>query len=178
MASPAPWVLDKLAELVKDGLNCENAAAQLRLLGVSATPRQVRRWKEKHKILRGQRAVSDGELDAAVTQLHAAGELGDDEGYRWVHSIVNQRLAPRSVGEKRVCKSLRRLFPAAVEERKQIVEKRLIRRVYTAHYYGQASHHDLNCKATLPGGVKLFIFANVRVPFKRACSLPVTCPCP
>ena len=48
---------------------------------VSATPRQVRRWKEKHKILRGQRAVSDGELDAAVTQLHAAGELGDDEGY-------------------------------------------------------------------------------------------------
>ena len=81
MAGPAPWVLNKLAELVKDGLNCENAAAQLRLLGVSATPRQVRRWKEKHKILRGRRAVSDGELDAAVTQLHAAGELGDDEGY-------------------------------------------------------------------------------------------------
>ena len=58
--------------------------------------------------------------------------------------------------------SFGRRQPKEVAVRKLIVEKRLIRRVYTAPYYLHAWHLDYNCKATLPGGVRLYSYGHVR----------------
>ena len=59
---------------------------------------------------------------------------------------------------KRVQASLRRLEPAAVDDRKEIIKKRISRRVYVADYEGQRSHFDLECKLTFGGVVTLYIF--------------------
>ena len=87
-------------------------------LNFSCTERQVRRWKEKQGIRRVW-AGSDAALDSVVHQLAVNEELGDEEGYRWVASVVNRAIpGPRSVGVARVCKSLRRVMPAKVDARK------------------------------------------------------------
>jgi hypothetical protein len=160
--APLPvWVVKKLRELIADGLNAPLAAAQLTAMGHVCSARQVRRWKVSEKIVQYSRCT-DAELDAVVQRVRAAGGAGPNEGFRWVHSAINKELAPCLIGRDRVRKSLLRLFPEEVAVRKLIVEKRLIRRVYTAPYYLHAGHLDYNCKATLPGGVRLYSYGHVR----------------
>ena len=91
---------------------------------------------------------------------------------RWVASEVNKRVAPQRVGEKRVLRALRRVDPAGVASRKKLVERRLIRRVYSMQYYLQAGHIDYNCKATLPGGVRLYTYGHVRAEHSNLNSNP------
>jgi len=87
-------------------------------------------------------------------------ELGDEEGYRWIASVVNRAIpGPESVGVQRIAKSLRRVMPAKVDERKVIVEKHLQRRVYVADYYGQRAHIDLQCKLQF-GDVRMYIYGH------------------
>ena len=153
MASAA--VIAALRELVADGLSVTLCTEQLNhrfQLGV--TERQVRRWREKSiKIIwKG----SDAELDRVVLGLLNGRELGDDEGYRWVHSVVNEQLGPLRVGRDRVAAAIRRVAPAQVTARLKIVEKRLIRRVQHYRFYGEVEATDLNCKATF-GKVKLLV---------------------
>ena len=160
MESPPAWVLAKLRQLVAEGDTVQLITEHLASLNFSCTVRQVRRWKEKHNIRRVW-AGSDAALDSVVQQLVVNEEFGDEEGYRWVASVVNRAIpGPRSVGVNRVCKSLRRLLPAKVDARKAIVEKRLQRRVYVADYYGQRAHIDLQCKLQF-GDTKLYIYGHV-----------------
>ena len=45
----------------------------------------------------------DGQLDQIMQQLRDDDELGEQEGYRWVHSVVNEAVpGDERVGEKRV----------------------------------------------------------------------------
>ena len=101
------WAVAKLRELMADGLNIAEAAGILSTLGVPCTARQVKRWKEKYGI-RSLSKISDAALDAVVQNLHSHGQLGDSEGYRWVHSEINKHESPQRVGLNRVCKALRR----------------------------------------------------------------------
>ena len=160
MAAPPAWVIAKLRQLVAEGDSVPLIVEHLSSLNFSCTERQVRRWKEKHGIRRVWEG-SDAALDSVVHQLAVNEEFGDEEGYRWVASVVNRAIpGPRSVGVARVCKSLRRVMPAKVDARKAIVEKRLQRRVYVADYYGQRAHIDLECKLQF-GGTKLYIYGHV-----------------
>ena len=162
MAAPPPtWIIDKLRELVADGLTCPLIAEQLSALGHPTTARQAKRWKIQYKV-RLVSKVTDASLDALLQKLSADCVVGDTEGYRWIVSEVNKAVAPQRVGEKRVLRALRRIDPAGVSRRKKLVERRLIRRVYSMQFYQQAGHIDYNCKATLPGGVRLYTYAHVR----------------
>ena len=160
-ASVPSWVLSKVREMVDDGLSVSHIAGQLTALGHRCTARQVKRWKEVNKIGRRTLKVTDAELDTTVSGMIASGQAGPTEGYRWLHSAVNVALAPKRVGVERVRRSIKRLDPAAVAKRTDYIERRLIRRVYTADYYGQNGHVDFNCKATLPGGVRLYTYGHV-----------------
>ena len=60
-------------------------------------------------------------------------------------------------------KALKRVAPDEVAARKREIERRIIRRVYSMEHYGQAGHLDYNCKATLPGGVRLYSYGHVRI---------------
>jgi hypothetical protein len=157
---PPPWVIGKVREMVADGLTVPLIAGQLTALGHPCTPRQVKRWKSAHGV-RQIAKVSDASLDAVIRQLRADGVAGPTEGYRWVHSSVEKAIG-KKVGETRVRKALLRVAPQDVEGRKRLIERRLIRRVYSADYYLQSGHIDFNCKATLPGGVKLYSYGHVR----------------
>lgn len=159
-------MISKLRELSADGLEVPLAAAQLSALGHQCTARQVRRWKETNGI-RNISDVTNAELDGIVRDLRAKGRAGDNDGYRWVHVAVNKLLAPRKVGVGRVRLALTRVMPQEVAARKALVEKRLIRRVYTRDYYQHASHLDYNCKATLPGGVRIYTYGHVRTPISH-----------
>ena len=159
-SAPSAWVIAKLREFVRDGLSETLCVEQLEALGHGCSARQVKRWKKAHNIHRFTK-ISDAELDAVLRRVHAAGNAGAREGHRWVHSAVNAELAPLRIGRGRVRKSLLRLFPNQVAERRRTVEQRLIRRVYTRQYYLEAGHLDYNCKATLPGGIKLYTYGHV-----------------
>lgn len=161
MPPPPAWAIAKVRELVAEGDTPEFIAEHLHDLGLTCTPRQVRRWKEVHGIKR-QWAGGDAALDGIVQQLVASDELGDEEGYRWVHSIVNEHIPGHErVGCERVRRSLKRVMPAQVDARKAIVEKTLQRRVYVADYYGERTHIDLECKLIF-GSVRLYIYGHVR----------------
>jgi len=60
---------------------------------------------------------------------------------------------------QRIAKSFRRVVPAKVDERKAIVEKHLLRRVYVVDYYGQRAHIDLQCKLQF-GDVRMYIYGH------------------
>ena len=158
---PSQAELAALRKLVADGLPNAICGEQLRYHGHQVTDRQIKRWREKHvkKLWRG----SDADLDAIVQRLLAQRELGADEGYRWVHSVILKEVAPLRVGEKRVAAAIRRAQPAQVQARLAIVEKRLVRRQHHYRYYGEVAATDLNCKVTL-GSVKLLIFGLVCPP--------------
>ena len=165
MASqPTPaWVLGMVRDLVARRKPVHIIAGLITHAGFDCNPRQVKRWKEKHGIGTLWRG-DDAALDQVVTDLHADDELGVNEGYRWAHSVVSDRLPPGlSVGAARVRKAMRRADPAAVDQRKKMVEKRLQRRIYVAHYYGQSDHVDFECKAKV-GKVRLYIYGQVRSP--------------
>ena len=81
----------------------------------------MKRWKLKHK-LSARWDGDDQALDGIVEALRREDELGANEGYRWCHSVVNQRLPTgKSVGAARVCQAQRRTDPAGVALRKRIV---------------------------------------------------------
>jgi hypothetical protein len=161
MPGPPPsWVISKLREMIADGLTVALVAGQLTNMGHACTARQVKRWKTAHRI-RAVARPSDQALDAVISELHESGLAGKTEGYRWVHSAVKDKLGS-NIGKDRVRKALLRVAPEEVEARKRLIERRLIRRVYSADYYLQAGHIDFNCKATLPGGVKLYSYGHVR----------------
>ena len=170
---PPPWVLDKLRELVEDGLTVPLCAAQLDALGHPCTPRQVRRWKAQLSVRRFAK-LSDAQLDVVVQRVRDEGGAGAREGYRWIQSAINEQLKPLRVGRDRIRKSLLRLAPEEVAERRSAVEKRIIRRVYVADYYGQSGHLDFNCKATLPGGIKLYTYGHVDGDSRWIAALEVT----
>ena len=68
----------------------------------------------------------DGQLDQIMQQLRVDDELGEQEGYRWVHSVVNAAIpGDERVGEKRVRAAVKRAMPAAVAARNDIIETRL-----------------------------------------------------
>ena len=175
MPLPAPpsWVITKLRELVADGLSVGLCVEQLVALGHSCTARQVKSWKSQNKIRRFSK-LSDAELDAIVQRVRAAGGAGAREGYRWVHSAINKELHPLRVGRSRVQKALLRCAPQVVADRRTLVEKRLIRRVYVADYYLQNGHLDYNCKATLPGGIHLYVYGHVDGDARWIAALEVT----
>ena len=163
----------KIRELVADGVTVPLIVEHLQDLNFTCTERQVRRWKQTNGIRR-QWTGTDADLDAVVQQLVADDELGDEEGYRWVTSTVNEAIpGPQAVGVDRVRRSLRRVLPAKVDARKAIVEKQLQRRIYVADYYGQRAHIDLECKLIF-GAVRLYIYGHVR----RAASCPSAQPKP
>ena len=109
-AAPPAWAINKLREMLADGLKVPYISAQLSALGHTSSPRQVIRWKRKHG-LRQVATLTDAELDCIVDELRDAGESTPTEGYRWLHSAINKKIAPKLVGEKRVCKALRRVAP-------------------------------------------------------------------
>lgn len=152
MAAPTPAVLDLLRELVADGLSVSLCVEQLADRGHQATLRQVRRWRELHvpQVWRG----TDAQLDVIVQRLMVQRELGDNEGYRWLHSLINEEVAPLRVGAGRVAKALRRCMPAQVQARLKIVQKRLVRRQHHYRYYQEVTSGDLHCKLTF-GSVKI-----------------------
>ena len=160
-SAPPAWVIDKVREMLADGLKVPYIAAQLCSIGHACTPRQVKRWKIAHG-LRQVATLTDAELDGIVDELRDAGESTPTEGYRWLHSAINKKIAPKLVGEKRVCKALRRVAPDDVAARSKMMERRLVRRIYHGQHYGEAGFIDFNCKATLPGGVKLYTYGHVR----------------
>ena len=172
MPPPPAWVLAKLRQLVAQGDMALLIAEHLQYLKFSCTVRQVRRWKVQHGIRRVW-AGTDLALDGVVQQLVADDELGDEEGYRWIASVVNRAIpGPESVGVQRIAKSLRRVMPAKVDERKAIVEKHLQRRVYVADYYGQRAHIDLQCKLQF-GDVRMYIYGHVCLRPPRAALGPL-----
>ena len=74
---------------------------------------------------------TDGELDAVVKELHDDGDIAPLEGYKWVHSVVNEAVPDSDrVGRHRVQAALRRVDGAAVDARKAILKKRAVRRVF------------------------------------------------
>ena len=162
MSSPTPpWVLHMLRDLVERRKTVEIIAGLISHAGYDCTPRQVKRWKLKHK-LSARWDGDDQALDGIVEALRREDELGANEGYRWCHSVVNQRLpAGKSVGAARVCQAQRRTDPAGVALRKRIVEKQLQRRVYVADYYGQSDHIDLECKVIVGNRVRIYIYGQV-----------------
>ena len=162
-APPPAWVIAYVREFASEhGDTAELIIQGLAARGVNATKAQIHRWKVKYHI-RKQWYGTDDELDAILRRLHADGELGSKEGYKWVHSVVNQQLQKGEglVGRARVQRAMARCFPAQVEARKAMVEKRLQRRLYVAHYYGQSYHLDPECKLQF-GVVRLYIFGLVR----------------
>ena len=168
---PPAWVIDKLRERVAEGDTLSIIVQLFAEHNFSCTARQLDRWKVKHKIRR-QWQGSDAALDAIVRQLIADDELGEDEGYRWVHSVVNTRIpGGLCVGRNRVQASLRRVVPALVDARKNAVERQLQRRVYVADYFMQRSHIDLMCKLIF-GHVRLYVYghvsSNAALPTRRA----------
>ena len=74
------WVIAKLTTLLAEGKDRFIIAGLISASGFPCTPRQVKRWKEKHA-LRQQWRASDDDLDAVVQQLHDSDELGALEGY-------------------------------------------------------------------------------------------------
>ena len=90
---------------------------------------------------------------------------------------LRARQGPVDSGEKRVLRALRRVAPAGVASRKKLVERRLIRRVYAMQYYLQAGHIDYNCKATLPGGVRLYTYGHVRAEHSNLNATPTLWSC-
>ena len=160
MPAPPPWVLAAVADMTADGLQPRYIVSQLQARGYVVSTRQLKRWKEKKMVPRRRWTGSDAALDAWLRNLLAAGEITDNEGFRWVHGYLNNKLAPLRIGKDRVQRALLRVAPAAVDARKQIVKKRLLRRVYTAPYYGFADHIDYNCKLTF-GPVHLYIYGQV-----------------
>ena len=63
----------------------------------------------KHGI-KSQWADDDGQLDQIMQQLRDDDELGEHEGYRWVHSVVNEAVpGDERVGEKRVRAAVKRV---------------------------------------------------------------------
>jgi|TARA_B110000046_G_scaffold119755_1_gene126435 hypothetical protein len=157
-SDPTPvWVLQKTRELVARATPAHIIAGIITAAGYPANARQVRRWKEKHGI-KSQWAGDDGQLDQIMQQLRDDDELGEQEGYRWVHSVVNAAIpGDERVGEKRVRAAVKRAMPAAVAARNDIIETRLQRRVYVADYAGQNDHLDLECKIIV-GSVRMYIF--------------------
>uniref|UniRef100_A0A7S3AF98 Integrase core domain-containing protein n=1 Tax=Haptolina ericina TaxID=156174 RepID=A0A7S3AF98_9EUKA len=159
MASAAPprWVIDKVRELVANAVPGPIIAEQITSAGYQTTVRQVKRWKEKNNIVQNWRG-DDAALDQVVQRLRDDDELGAEEGYRWVQSVVNSAIDGQArVGEKRVRAAIRRAMPAAVDERNKIVEKRMQRRIYVADYADQRDHIDLECKLIF-GRVRLYIY--------------------
>ena len=154
MAAPAPAVLALLRELVAAGLSVPLCVEQLADRGHACTPRQVRRWRELHvpQVWRG----TDAELDAIVHRLMAQRELGENEGYRWLHSLINKEVAPLRVGAARVAAALRRCMPTQVDARLKIVQKRLVRRQHHYRYYQEVTSGDLHCKLTF-ASVKMLV---------------------
>ena len=100
-SDPTPvWVLQKTRELVARATPAHIIAGIITAAGYPATERQVRRWKVKHGI-KSQWADDDGQLDQIMQQLRDDDELGEQEGYRWVHSVVNEAVpGDERVGEK------------------------------------------------------------------------------
>jgi hypothetical protein len=89
-SDPTPvWVLQKTRELVARATPAHIIAGIITAAGYPATERQVRRWKVKHGI-KSQWAGDDGQLDQIMQQLRDDDELGEQEGYRWVHSVINE----------------------------------------------------------------------------------------
>ena len=88
-----------------------------------------------------------------------------------MHSVVNAAVpGGERVGRGRVRAALRRSDPAAVDERKEIVKKRLVRRVYVADYHLQRTHFDLECKLTF-GTVLIYIYGQLDGDSRRFKSL-------
>lgn len=164
MAPPVPsWVIHKVQELVARATPVPIIAGQLVAMGYPCTARSVKRWKVKHGIRQTWRG-DDVALDAVVQRLRDDDELGAEEGYRWVQSVVNDAIpGSERVGAARVRKAIKRAMPAAVNEREKIVEKQLQRRIYIADYRGQRHHIDLECKLQF-GPVRIYIFGLVRAP--------------
>ena len=162
-AAPPAWAINKLREMLADGLKVPYISAQLSALGHTCTPRQVKHYKATHG-LRQVAMLTDAELDAIVDELCDAGDSTPTEGYRWLQSAINKKIAPLRVGDGRVCKALRRVAPDDVAARTKMMQRRLVRRIYHGQHYGEAGFIDFNCKATLPGGVKLYTYGHVRPP--------------
>ena len=133
MAPAVPqWVLQKIRDMVRDGLSVTNCAAQLTSAGYPMEWWAVKQLKAAHRIQQ-QWTGSDRDLDAVIVQMVASGELGPDEGYRWVADEVSKKVAAR-VGRERVRHALKRQSPQWVAMRLQQVRRRLVRRVYSAPY--------------------------------------------
>ena len=76
MAAPTPdWVIRKVREYAERATPVSVIAELVTAAGFQCTPRQVRRWKEKHRI-RWVWGGTDAELDQVVQQLRDDGELG------------------------------------------------------------------------------------------------------
>ena len=160
-SAPTPdWVIALLRELNAEGKDNPRCASLITEAGYDCNATQVHRWKLKRGIRQIWRG-DDQALDGIIGRLKANDELGPLEGHVWVHSVVNDAIpGGERVGRNRVCAALRRSDPAAADARKEIVKKRLVRRVYVADYNLQRAHFDLECKLTF-GTVIIYIYGQV-----------------
>ena len=102
--------IDILAELVSQNLPARIIAEYF---GVSQRTIERRKWE--YNIYYYNNDISEQELESVLTEVCLSAEIGEEDGYRQVAACLRSHNI--NVGEHRVRKALRRLFPAIVQVR-------------------------------------------------------------